>query len=203
MRGCAQRPSVCGLTERPWRGVGLARASPPVVGALRGECQALSCAAVRPAVPRRSRRPGSPDAGVHSAVMYRARAFKGELRSRAFRGSATRTSVGRPAPGDHQRQRSARLLAGQQSAAMACELSSGRNSSAMAAPSVKPGARRRGRRGARRSVWRVHARRVPHPRPRARALARRPSGRDACLAVVSSRHAACPRGQARGIGVDG
>ena len=39
----------------------------------------------------------------------------------------------------------------------------------MAAPSVKPGARRRGRRGARRPVGRVHARRVPDPRPRARA----------------------------------
>ncbi len=43
----------------------------------------------------------------------------------------------------------------------------------------------------------VRARRVPDPRPRARATARRPSGRDACLAVVPSRHAACPRGQAR------
>jgi hypothetical protein len=74
---------------------------------------------------------------------------------------------------------------------------SGRSSAAMAAPSVKPGARRRGGRGARRPVGGGHARPVTDPRPRARALARRPSGRDACLAVVASRHAACPRGQAR------
>ena len=72
----------------------------------------------------------------------------------------------------------------------------GRSSCAMAAPSVKPGARRRGRRGARRSVGWVHARRVPDPRPRARAGrgvragATRASGR-------AVGHAACPRGQAR------
>ncbi len=67
-----------------------------------------------------------------------------------------------------------------------------------APPAIQPGARRRGWRARRRgragpcaprdSAW-----------PRARAGARHPSGRDACLAVVSSRHAACPRGQARGV----
>jgi len=50
-------------------------------------------------------------------------------------------------------------------------------------------------RGAPRSSWSCTPR--DSAWPRARATARHPSGRDACMAVVSSRHAACPRGQAR------
>ncbi len=42
-------------------------------------------------------KPGSPGAGVHNTVMYRARAFKDELRCRAFRGSATGTCARVPA----------------------------------------------------------------------------------------------------------
>ena len=89
------------------------------------------------------------------------------------------TSAGRPAPGDHQRQPTARLLAGQQSAAMAWSFRPGRSSCAMAAPqAAQPGARRRGWRAGRRG------RAGPAPRVTARGLARkpgrRPSGRDAC-----------------------
>jgi len=72
----------------------------------------------------------------------------------------------------------------------------GTSSCAMAAPSVKPGARRRGRRGARRPVG-VSMRAACRTRGLAREPGRRPSGRDACRAVVPVAHAACPRGQAR------
>ena len=52
----------------------------------------------------------------------------------------------------------------------------------MAAPSVKPGARRRGRRGARRRSW-PWVRAACRTRGLAREPGRRPSGRGACLAV--------------------
>jgi hypothetical protein len=101
-------------------------------------------------------------------------------------------------PGISERQQTARLQAGQQCAAMARDASGQCSSScAMAAPlAIQPGARRRGWRAGRRSSDGSCA-----PRdsawPGARATAWRPSGRHPFLAIVSSRHAACPRGQAR------
>ena len=107
---------------------------------------------------RKVAEPGArPAATTLSSLSYRAGRVPGA------------TSAGRPASGDHRRQRSARLLAGQQCAAMAGELSCGRGSSAMAAPSVRRGARRGAGAGRACPIGGAHARRVPDPRPRARA----------------------------------
>ena len=57
----------------------------------------------------------------------------------------------------------------------------GRSSSAMAAPSVKPGARRRGRRGARRPAGTVQCAPRDGPEASRESRARRPSGRDPCV----------------------
>ena len=107
------------------------------------------------------------------------------------------TSTGRPAPGDHQRQPSARLLADQQSAAMAGELSSGpelvRHGGALRlgrARGVGAGAGRAGRSG-------VSMRATC----RTRGLAREPGAASErarpVRAVEVVGHGACPRGQAR------
>jgi len=88
-------------------------------------------------------------------------------------------SAGRPAAGDHQRQQTARLLAGQQSAAMVCELvvepELVRHGGAPGHPARREATRLA--RGAPRASWSA-------PRVTARGLARepgrRPSGRDAC-----------------------
>jgi transposase len=102
-----------------------------------------------------------------------------------------------PAPGDHHKPTAgAASRPASNAPRWRASFRSDRSSCAMAAPSAKPGARRRDRRERRRHAGRS-AERVTGPWPRARATARRPSGRDACLAVVPSRHAACPRGQAR------
>jgi len=63
---------------------------------------------------------GAHSRGTRRAACHNSRSFGAADLAGRVPGA---TSAGRPAPGDHQRQQSARLLAGQQCAAMARELS--------------------------------------------------------------------------------